>query len=212
MAVTFIASALKTGVTQVSTPAINTTGASLIVVMTAAYQGPNTFSDSAGNTWTALTLYNHPSTEATAQIFYCIAPTTSASHTFTQSATTYGTLFAMAFSGTGTFVSSSTGNSSGSNTVQPGAITTTAGQLAVLVSTASSGSGGWTVDSGLTITGNVNFVGGTNDAGMSAYLISGGGSIQPTSTYVGGFKMVSYMAVFNAAAQSSSRLAYLGAG
>lgn len=73
------------GADAVTTPAINPTGADLIVIHVGRYVGFSTaltVSDSAGNTWTAGT--RHTSADGYAsQFFYCEHPTTSASQTFT---------------------------------------------------------------------------------------------------------------------------------
>lgn len=67
------------GSSSVTTDAIDTTGADLLVASvhdTVAV----TFSDSAGNTWTGLTERTSPHR---ARLFICVNPTTSATHTFT---------------------------------------------------------------------------------------------------------------------------------
>lgn len=66
-----------------TTPAINTIGASILIVSLmggTAFAAPT---DSAGNTWVALTGYQFG---GSARIFYCLNPTTSAAHTFTSTA------------------------------------------------------------------------------------------------------------------------------
>ena len=80
--------------------AIDTTGANLIVIVAARLEGSApTISDSASNTWSALTVRNSGNSAAV-RIYYVFAPTTSATHTFTSSgANTYGSLSILAFSG-----------------------------------------------------------------------------------------------------------------
>ena len=78
---------------SVTSTAINTTGANLIVVNAAWYSAGSadvTISDSEGNTgWTALT--TRTSTLVSNRLYYKYAPTTSATHTFTLSGTnSYG--------------------------------------------------------------------------------------------------------------------------
>lgn len=85
-----------------STSSIDTRGSTLIVIAIAylATATP-TFSDSAGNTWTALT-----STTATGQqksfFYYCAGGTTSSTHTFTSTgASQFGVMSVACFSGVG---------------------------------------------------------------------------------------------------------------
>jgi hypothetical protein len=92
----------QSGTSQnVTTGAINTTGADLLVVVQAYYgpAGASVISDSAGNTWTDLTVY--ASAHRSVKIGYVQAPTTSASHTFTstQNNSNYPTLCVSAWSG-----------------------------------------------------------------------------------------------------------------
>jgi hypothetical protein len=66
----------------VTTPAIDTTGATLIIIAAADDVAPSVPTDSAGNTWTPLTLWDQGTTMLV-RLFYCVNPTTSTSHTFT---------------------------------------------------------------------------------------------------------------------------------
>lgn len=83
MTISLLASAKAAALNGTTTAAIDTTGAKLLLASFAYNNGVSlTFSDSAGNTWTALTATSNGSTRSTRQ-YYCINPTTSASHTFT---------------------------------------------------------------------------------------------------------------------------------
>ena len=80
---------------------IDTTGADLIVASVSRYSGAGalTFSDSAGNTWTAIT-ESAGSSDAFQRIYYVQAPTTSATHSFTVSGTNvFSAVAVAAFSG-----------------------------------------------------------------------------------------------------------------
>jgi hypothetical protein len=102
-----------------TTAAINTTGADFIVVGIAADVG-RTLSDNKGNTWTALTASSSAGPGlSTARLFYCKSPTVGTGHTFTASIN-YASVFAMAFSGSGTIPFD----------VEIGAVTTSATSLA----------------------------------------------------------------------------------
>lgn len=75
------ASATAAGAGNPSTP-INTTGASILIVVTAGFNQWPIVSDSAGNVWQTTALYNN---QAFTQIWFAVPPITSASHTFTAS-------------------------------------------------------------------------------------------------------------------------------
>ncbi len=66
-----------------ATPAINTSGASLIVVVTAGYQAAATVSDNMNNTWHALNVYNSSDNNRYEEIYYAYNPITSSAQTFT---------------------------------------------------------------------------------------------------------------------------------
>lgn len=84
-------------------PAINTTGATLIVVQEVRYGlAPTAPTDSAGNTWTALPDHSN-STSYHIRYYYICGPTTNSNHIFTPGAYTTGSAVWMsvaAFSGT----------------------------------------------------------------------------------------------------------------
>lgn len=126
--IAFVASAkITTGTSSGSTTAAaNTTGANLIV-LAVQYQtnATITVSDSAGNTWTALSAYGNWA-ESGSQMYYCLNPVTSSAHTFTVSGSgSYSQISALAFSGAGAidqqagYATTTIGNTS----VQPGSIT-----------------------------------------------------------------------------------------
>lgn len=74
------------GLNGATTAAVDTTGANFIVLAIAYNTGATaTVSDSKSNTWTALTARD-AGTGADVRIFYCMAPTVGAGHTFTVSA------------------------------------------------------------------------------------------------------------------------------
>src|SRR6185436_5959549 len=99
-------SAGSTDGVHVTTAAISTTGASLIVCACSVYPGIITppCTDSAANTWTHKTAYF--STLVSIRLWYVRSPTTSASHTFScedaGGMSSFPAIAAMAFSGTRT--------------------------------------------------------------------------------------------------------------
>jgi len=98
MAIAFITSAAGVG----TTPAIDTTGANLLVVV-AAYDSGATVSDNKGNAWNSTTASapGDGTTAAYVRVWYSLAPTVGTGHTFTVSIP-YGALAVMAFSGAAT--------------------------------------------------------------------------------------------------------------
>lgn len=103
MAITRIAqaSAVDTGTTVATTAAINTTGATLIVLVRASGAGsPPTPTDSALNVWTALTEYNNTSSAGKMRAYYVVNPTTNAAHTFSMSGAGGPAIAVIAYAGT----------------------------------------------------------------------------------------------------------------
>lgn len=83
-----------------TTSAIDTRGATLLVVVATGYSVPS-ITDSAGNTWTALSTY--ASGNPKVGLYYCVNPATSASHTVsTTGITGFPALAFYAYSGTDT--------------------------------------------------------------------------------------------------------------
>jgi hypothetical protein len=87
---------------NVTTPAMNTTGANFLVVVVADDQAvPMTLTDSKANTWTGLT--SRVENFCQVQIFYATNPTVGSGHTFTATSTVaYPALAVLAFSGVAT--------------------------------------------------------------------------------------------------------------
>ncbi len=84
MAYALVVSTVKasTGTTSVTTDAVDTTGANLIVVAvhnyTVATVAPT---DSKGNVWSALTRRTSSGSDSV-QLYYCLSPTVGTGHTF----------------------------------------------------------------------------------------------------------------------------------
>lgn len=141
----------------VTTDAINTTGATLIVIAAATYYytpSGSYLSDSAGNTWTPLTVYG-PTDQRRILLFYCANPTTSASHTFSYSAASYIALSVAAFSGTAS--ASVLDSESGGADSTPGPLTPTQNNCLVVAAACygSTGSGSYSLDDGFTEAGEI---------------------------------------------------------
>ncbi|MGP8269123.1 MAG: hypothetical protein ACLQLH_03570 [Terracidiphilus sp.] len=207
-------SAYASSASSVTSPAINTTGATLIVVMCG---GSAMASPSAGNSGTADTWNNvgvrGSSTTYYTDIFYAYAPTTSSSQTFHCSGSS-GMLWIQVAVYSGTLTTSavlqtSTGQTaSGSTSTTPGSITPTqSGELFV--------SAAVNKDTSLSCT-NANITGSLSDFGNStcglytlatdaaSYINSGTTAVNPTWTFTSssGASASSTMAAFLPAASS----------
>lgn len=167
MAYSLLAHTIKqsTDSNGVTSSAINTTGANLIVLLVADYgsQSATAISDSQSNTWsTAVTKTD----TARVRVMYCYAPTTNASHTFTATQNgSYVALVAMAFSGAASSPLDQTNSNGGTGvtSIQPGSVTPTQDNELVICGISGNApgapdslsvNGGFTVaDSGVNVTG-----------------------------------------------------------
>jgi len=106
MTISALVNAKAAGANGATTSAIDTSTAKLIVIAIAYNNGVSpTISDSAGNTWTALTATSDGSTRST-RLYYVLGPTTSATHTFTLGGTSIlGAITVTAWAATGATVS-----------------------------------------------------------------------------------------------------------
>lgn len=178
----------------VTTSAIDTTGAKIIVVCLAP-SGPNLItygdgilSDSKSNSWTRCTTFGD-STDVVGVVYYCINPTAGSGHTFTFGDTDgrYTAISVMAFNVPVTSFTLQTGTAtSTSNTVQAGSgtpVTTNSLVIAVLGSNET----GVSIDSSFTIADHFAGVSSVNYALSDAYKFLSAISAQnPTWTGAGG--------------------------
>lgn len=93
---------LSTDNNNVTTVAINTTGANFLAVVVADDQAvATTLTDSKANTWTGLTTFQEDQSQV--QLYYATNPTVGSGHTFTATSTlSYPGLAVLAFSGVAT--------------------------------------------------------------------------------------------------------------
>lgn len=138
------------GVNGSTTSAVDTTGATLLVVAVPRYTGGGavTVSDSNSNTWVQLTLYG--GADPGLALYYVKNPTVGSGHTFSCSGSgIYAPISMQAFSVTDTTANVDQQNGASSNS--PGSITPSVDNCVVV--TAFSGHGGApTVDAGFTLT------------------------------------------------------------
>jgi hypothetical protein len=208
------AGSISTGVT---TTAIDTTGANLIVISVATFVAfiTPTLSDSKSNTWTALTGQN--STNEKVQLYYCVAPTVGSGHTFTWSGTsTYPVVSVMAFSGSHAtpFDAESGTFSAGATSLAPGSLTPSVANCLVITGinygtgTAPSVGGGFTALTTDTSAGN--FISG----GIGRLIQTTAAAANPTWSWTGSSESAAALAVFKPAivAVTPHNLTLLGVG
>ena len=165
---TLITSTSKGGAT---TNAIDTTGADMICVNVATYNKLGlSITDSESNTWVALSV-DINSTQRNG-MFYCLNPTTSASHTFTYSEpVSYPTVAVMAFSGVSAFDSEATSTQSGASfNILSGQVTPSADGCLVIAAGSFEGGTISSVGSGFTLQEVGPYSAGQYVGSMFAYL------------------------------------------
>jgi hypothetical protein len=186
-AVTLIAHTGIGGRSPVTTGAINTTGASLLVVTLNGYgtvdPATATVSDSKGNTWIACTSQTRsPSGSVTnTVIFYAWAPTVGASHTVTVNVNDYLGVTFTAFAGIRTSSNPLGATQNGAlitatavTTMSAGSVTPSqAGTLVFANLGTGDGTSTFTIGGGFTVIDQVPWVSGTNESNASAYLVQG---------------------------------------
>lgn len=172
-----------------TTSSINTTGASLLVVHVSVYSVTGTIADSVGNTWTKLTSYG---SDAKSTLYYCVAPTTSTTHTVTHTGIgSYRALEFMAFDGVGTLVSATGTSVSPSTTIQPGSLTPAIADLLV------TGCNGMdsvtdTVSSPYTVAQQTTWVPGTMASACAYYYATATTARNPTWTGGSNYRAASH--------------------
>lgn len=165
--------------------AIDTTGASLIVLSIGQYDVGSdvTLSDSKGNTWVKLTVQSNFDTRS--WIAYCINPTVGTGHTFTiAGSNSYSFATISAWVGTAaatTFRSQNSANSAIANSIQPGSVTPDANGQLVWTGFCGFVNASSTINSSFTITDQNAGASGTCYGGAGAYLIQGtAAAVNPT--------------------------------
>lgn len=190
---------------QVTTDAIDTTGADLIVVAVGGYNGggANTLTDSKSNSWTKLTEYV-VSTGGQVALFYCQAPTVGSGHTFTGAPVfnSYMVVSVSAWSGSVSTPFDAENGASGSTvtTLQPGAVSPGAdNELVITAVVWQFLSSTMSINGGFSISDQVDF--NTSFGGAMAYLVqTTAASANPTWTFsVAEFEAATGIACFKAA-------------
>ncbi len=205
-----VAAGSSDGGNNVTTGGVDTTGATLLIVGVASYDGSGTpvaitVSDSKGNTWTPLTRTTFLSGAViVCQFFYCAVPTVGAGHTFSVSSTgAFPTLAAAAFTGnTGTpFDQENGGRASGVTSLQPGSVTPTEDDELLVTIVGSNTTNTLSLDGGFTETDEVAYSGGNHFGASMAYLIQASlAAANPTWSWSNSTGAAAAIATFKAAA------------
>lgn len=154
---------------NVTTSAINTTGADLIVIAVATFGGLIDPSDNKSNTYTALTGQGGGGGYGV-QLFYLHAPTVGSGHTFSVSASSFQAICVIALSGSAASPFDQESGSAGS--VQPGSITPAEDNEILITCLTTSDAGAQTIDGGFTTDGTYQAGSTGNNVGLAvAYLI-----------------------------------------
>lgn len=197
---TYIAGASSQGTDSSTTSAISTTGANLIVIGVASNFGDaGVPTDSSSNTWTKLTTYSRATTFSV-EIFYCINPTTSGTHTFTfNSTSSFHTMMVQSFANaSGGYVTENGANADGTS-LATGSVTQSS-VASVIASTyaINASASPMSINSGFSETSEVDFSGGVAYGGAMAYLIQTAiASVNPTWTRTNSDGQAAAIAVFS---------------
>lgn len=199
-----VAHTSKAGSSNPVTTAIDTTGATLIVVTVTGSNTSPSLADSKSNTWTRIELQNSGA-NATSAMYYAVSPTVGAGHTFTATET-FSMIFVQAWSGNSLVspLDQHTSHTSPSgSTFQPGSITPLQPNELVLSSGFcgnTTGGGIPSVNSGMTAVDGLAGAGGSNyGGGAMAYIVQTSAvAINPTWTCVGSVVGSTIIASFKA--------------
>lgn len=200
MSVTLIANAAAGGgSTSATTGAVDSTGANLAVVPGGRLFSSITWSDSKGNTFTALSTYTHSIFGGS--LAYCLNLTVGSGHTFTGSGT-QPAVGASLFSGVDAYDQESGSGGGGSSTRQPGSITPPSDGCLFFTGFTADNNNYWAVDSGFTLAGSIDNSPGTHFSVAWAYKIQTTAAAEnPTWTEVGSNNNnIAFMATFTPAA------------
>lgn len=187
----------------VTSSAIDTTDATLLILCV-NYYGSNEIltsdiSDSAGNTWTALTEYTGTGIIYNSKIFYCESPTTSTSHIVTVTKTTsYPCINFSSWIRTSSFDSESGQGYSGVTIGRPGSITPVNDNSLFITSMVNDTNKAYSIDSSFIELNRCPYTSGVSMGGEYAYLVQGtAAATNPAWTWSGGEVTAINMAVWS---------------
>lgn len=205
--------------TSVTTDAIDTTGAKLLIAAS-FFEWPanpdqdTSFNDSKGNTWQVLTEYRESGTGIAVRIRYVFNPTVGSGHTFnvaTGGEQIFPALGILAFTGTGTlfFDAENGATAAGTTTLQTGSASKSSSRtnaLYIAVGNSSSTGTSLSIDSGFTVLFDVVSI-STSDGVHVTYKTTTSASENPTFTCSPVSRMRSAaIAVFTDSGEASSEI------
>lgn len=211
MAWSLVANTIAGGTSgSVTTSAIDTTGAGLIVIGLAYDDSPSRvviLTDSKGNEWRHIRSVTQGATRSA--LFYTIPKSVGSGHTFSNINTNnFSSIAVQAFSGIAESITVDqiSSNNVSSTTLAPGSITPTIDNELVISHLAISGAGTpISIDGGFTETNEIDFSAGNYYGGAMAYLIqTTAAAANPTWTRTTSNPMAATMASFKLAQPISS--------
>jgi hypothetical protein len=186
-AITVVATTAKGGIsTGVTSDAIDTTGANLIVIAISRWTAVVTVSDNKSNTYTPLTLRQVTSNNAN-QLFYCASPTVGTGHTFTGAATgSFPSIAVVAASGAALVpFDQENGATATASSLATGSITPSENNCLVIAGVAANGTS-FGINGGFTAAAS-DYAAGVHVGGGIAYLVqTTAAAANPTWTWTGG--------------------------
>jgi hypothetical protein len=193
-----------------TTAGYNVTGAKLIVVGTGGIGGTGTITDSAGNTYTDLTVYTS-SSAVKSKLAYKINPTAGAGQTFTSTGTTFRpstcVLAFTAITGFDTGKDSGFGQTGGGTTsIQPGSLTASVANSVMITMLAyNTAISGITVDSGYVSPPQISAAQSGTSIGCSLtyQVLSAAVAKNPLWSWAGAATAATGQAIFQASAPVS---------
>lgn len=189
----------------VTTGAIETTGADLLIVVVGRYQAESAASliDSKGNSWTELTQSEEVGS-ARCSIFYCQGGTVGLNHTFTYEGTSvYVSVAVAAFSGSAAtpFDQENGASSPSTNSLATGSITPSEDNELVIAGFSSNSGETISINASMTITDQEPYVGGNSFSVALAYIIqTTAGAINPSWSWTSTAAAAARIASFKASA------------
>lgn len=184
--------AINGNAASITTSAIDTTGATFIVVAFDQLDAETLalVTDNKGNLWTALTARDSGGAGPETQLVYCISPTVGAGHTFTVSTVSpflVGHIAVQAWNGgTGTFDVQNGGNPAFGTTAQPGSVTPSVNNSLIITSISADNDSALplTINSGFTVSDSMKGS-GLYLFGMAYFVQGTAAAINPTWSWAG---------------------------
>lgn len=193
---------------DVTTAGVNTTGATLIVLIVATNAGvaAPTPTDSKSNTWTSLTAQESGGI-LRVQLWYCASPVVGSGHTFSvSSGFSLPSIDALAFSGAAAspFDQQNGAVNFFASTLQPGSVTPSENNELLVTGFASSQVDASSIDSSFTLQENVALTGNHYSASAAYKIQTSAGAENPTWTASGNGRVAAAIATFKAAAATGN--------